>query len=71
MNDKLEKVRASFKDETLGQNISLPAIHAKVNASEQLKGMSPRQIYDKLKTGLPNDFTTATRKNVSSLVRNV
>ena len=54
-NDELEKVKASFEDEIRENNISLPAIRAKVSTSEQLKGMSPRRIYDKLKKGLPND----------------
>ena len=55
-NDELQKVKASFDDEIREQNISLSAIRAKVNASEQLKGMSPRQIYDKLKKGLPTEL---------------
>ena len=66
-NDKLEKVKASFEDEIREQNISLPAIRAKVSTSEQLKGMSPRRIYDKLKKGLPNDEKLDS--NISSELR--
>lgn len=39
----------------MSKSYHYPAIRAKVNTSEQLKGMSPRRIYDKLKKGLPND----------------
>ena len=65
-NDELQKVKASFDDEIREKNISLPAIRAKVNASEQLKGMSPRRIYDKLKKGLPNDANLDS--NISSVL---
>ena len=50
--DELKKIEVHFREELQSNEITLEVVRDKVQKSEQLQGMSPRRIYDKLKKQL-------------------
>jgi hypothetical protein len=54
-NDEVDKIKKIFREEIQQRSVSLAAVRAKVNAHGELKDMSARRVYDKLKKDLFND----------------
>ncbi len=54
-NDEVDKIKKIFREEIKKRSVSLAAVRAKVNSHGELKDMSARRVYDKLKKDLFND----------------
>ena len=48
-DDEVAKVRDIFKHDIINNNLTLDVVRRGVETHEELRGMSPRRIYDKLK----------------------
>ena len=54
-DDDVAKIKKIFKDDIINDSITLDVVRRGVETNEELRGMSPRRIYDKLKKDIQKD----------------